>query len=112
MKVPPRAMFYGESLLYKVPRYLYLLSDDSPSGSYSYRGNDSAGSPVLVVQSKHSSEPVPYVLLVCQHVPDICTSNQKDQFICANTETFAVASVIWVSHCDLEVKRSQRASRV
>jgi len=30
-----------------------------------------------------------------RHVPGMCQPGQKDGFICANTETFAAASVIW-----------------
>ncbi|KAG6373226.1 OPT oligopeptide transporter [Boletus reticuloceps] len=29
------------------------------------------------------------------HIPDICSTSQKDGFICPNTQVFATASVIW-----------------
>ena len=30
-----------------------------------------------------------------EHIPDMCKPDQKDRFICASTEVFGTASIIW-----------------
>jgi OPT family small oligopeptide transporter len=61
MKIPPRAMFWGQVVATII-----------------------AGTVQLGVQA-----------WMFTNIPDMCTPDQKDHFICAGTEVFGTASIIW-----------------